>query len=248
MTSSRSGAYRTGRASAEATTSANRDRVRRRASPCGRSNCARSPSPVRHPFHTHGPVGSPDRSLPERAIVPNPPEDLPHFVAHLELLTRAYRFARDAHTDERRRGGSGIEHPAAVAMIVAPYADADVVAAALLHDVLEDTTVTREEIEVEFGPSIADLVAALSEDESVEDYALRKRMLREQVAGAGPEAALIFLADKLARIEELQASGRAVEPARFDHYRATLMTLSAAYPKIALATQVRHALRNLPRR
>lgn len=68
---------------------------------------------------------------------------------------------------------------------------------------LEDTTVTRAELETEFGSRIADLVARLSEDASIETYAARKAHLRRQVADAGADAAAIFLADKLARLQAL---------------------------------------------
>jgi guanosine-3',5'-bis(diphosphate) 3'-pyrophosphohydrolase len=91
------------------------------------------------------------------------PSDPPDFIARSELLGRAYRFAFAAHEGERSRGKTRIEHPTAVArLLVRQGADDQLVAAALLHDVLEDTTVTREELEREFGPDIAQLVAELS--------------------------------------------------------------------------------------
>lgn len=175
------------------------------------------------------------------------PSDEPAFVARSELLAHAYRFARDAHEGSKSRGHTRISHPASVAAIVSVYAGEEVVAAALLHDVLEDTSVTRGEIEAEFGASIAALVAALTEDPSIDDYATRKRHLRRQVANAGPDAALIFLADKLANVEALAASGSPIEPAKLEHYHATLMLLSTAYPELEVAAQLRHALRSTPR-
>jgi hypothetical protein len=86
-----------------------------------------------------------------------------------------------------------------------------------------------------------------SEDPSIDEYATRKRHLRRQVANAGPDAALIFLADKLANVEALAASGSPIEPAKLEHYRATLMLLSTAYPEIEVAAQLSHALRSIPR-
>ena len=118
------------------------------------------------------------------------------------------------------------------------------VAVALLHDVLEDTTITREDLEGEFGPEIAGLVADLSEDASIDAYADRKAHLREQVAAAGEEAATIFLADKLARLQTLEATGQRPSPETLAHYRESLALLSTLYPDLPFIPEVRHALRN----
>ncbi len=122
--------------------------------------------------------------------------------------------------------------------------DEEVIAAALLHDVLEDTTVARGELDDAFGARVAGLVARLTEDESIADYADRKAHLRAQVASAGETAALIFLADKLARLR----TGLPIEPAKLAHYRGTVALLSAAYPDLPFIRELRHALRDLPLR
>jgi (p)ppGpp synthase/HD superfamily hydrolase len=173
------------------------------------------------------------------------PSGPPDFTTRSELLGRAYRFACKAHEGERSRGTTRIEHPTAVARLLFRQGSRDrLVAAALLHDVLEDTTVTEAELEVEFGPEIAQLVAALSEDATIEDYEQRKAQLREQVAEAGEEAATIFLADKLASLQRAEATGHAPSPATLGHYRATLALLSRTYPDLPFIADVRHALRN----
>ncbi len=80
--------------------------------------------------------------------------------ADFALLDKAFRFSRLAHEGQRRRSGEEyIQHPLAVAMILAEL-ELDVVtmAAALLHDVVEDTGVALEQIEAEFGPEITALV------------------------------------------------------------------------------------------
>src|SRR4029077_14834656 len=116
--------------------------------------------------------------------------DPPDFIARSDLLERAYRFALAAHEGERSRGETRIDHPTAVArLLVRQGADDQTVAAALLHDVLEDTTVTRAELEEEVGMAVAGLVAELTEDESIGAYADRKAHLRQQVADAGEQAA-----------------------------------------------------------
>jgi (p)ppGpp synthase/HD superfamily hydrolase len=171
--------------------------------------------------------------------------DPPDFIPRSDLLERAYRFALDAHEGERSRGKTRIDHPIAVATLLQRQgADDHMVATALLHDVLEDTTVARGELEAEFGPAIAGLVAALSEDASIDEYTARKARLRNQVADAGEEAATIFLADKLARLQGLEATQQGLSPARLDHYRETVAQLSRTYPDLPFTADVRHALRN----
>jgi (p)ppGpp synthase/HD superfamily hydrolase len=171
--------------------------------------------------------------------------DPPDFIARSDLLERAYRFALAAHEGERSRGETRIDHPIAVArLLVRRGADDQTVAAALLHDVLEDTTVTREELEGEFGMAVAELVAELTEDESIDAYADRKAHLRQQVADAGEQAATIFLADKLARLHALEATEQGLAPAKLDHYGESVALLSGTYPDLPFIAEVRHALRN----
>jgi (p)ppGpp synthase/HD superfamily hydrolase len=167
------------------------------------------------------------------------------FIARSDLLDRAYRFALVAHEGARSRGKTRIDHPLAVARLLHRQgSDDQMVVAALLHDVLEDTTVTREELEAEFGPAIAGLVADLSEDASIGEYTARKAQLRDQVADAGEDAATIFLADKLARLHELEATQQRLAPAKLDHYRATVAQLSHRYPDLPFVADLRDALRN----
>ncbi|MBN1565568.1 MAG: bifunctional (p)ppGpp synthetase/guanosine-3',5'-bis(diphosphate) 3'-pyrophosphohydrolase [Anaerolineae bacterium] len=77
-----------------------------------------------------------------------------------ELIERAYRRARDAHEGQFRKSGEPfLVHCVAVALILADMGlDATTIAAALLHDVVEDTGITLEDIHSEFGPKIAELV------------------------------------------------------------------------------------------
>ncbi len=78
----------------------------------------------------------------------------------IERITEAYRFAEKAHDGQKRRSGEPyIIHPVAVAQILAEMGmDADSICAALLHDVVEDTPVTDEEIRKKFGETIEQLV------------------------------------------------------------------------------------------
>jgi (p)ppGpp synthase/HD superfamily hydrolase len=83
-----------------------------------------------------------------------------------------------------------------------------VVTAGLLHDILESSDTTALELRMRFGAPIARLVEMVSEDPAVEDRVERKARLRQQVAGAGPEAAAISAADKLSKVREYDASGQ----------------------------------------
>ncbi|HEX8982704.1 MAG TPA: HD domain-containing protein [Ktedonobacterales bacterium] len=88
----------------------------------------------------------------------------------LELIHRAFVAADAAHQGVRRRSGEAyIEHPLAVAILLAELAiDADGIAAALLHDVVEDTSITQEEVEKQFGAAIANIVDGVTKFNVVE--------------------------------------------------------------------------------
>jgi hypothetical protein len=84
--------------------------------------------------------------------------------------------------------------------------DDAMVAAALLHDVIEDTEIEIERIEREFGADVAALVAAMTDDRTIGDYEARKDALRDQVREAGERAALIYASDKLANSSDLRGA------------------------------------------
>lgn len=77
-----------------------------------------------------------------------------------KLILKAYNFAKSKHNDQKRLSGeSYIIHPVHVAEILSNInLDDATICAALLHDVVEDTEVTREELENEFGKEISDMV------------------------------------------------------------------------------------------
>ncbi len=104
--------------------------------------------------------GSTEEALPPKAVelIARVKELTPH--ADLDLIRRAFLFAQDAHTDQTRASGEPyVLHSVAVAMILAEMRlDAVTIAAALLHDVPEDTPRTLEEILAKFGPEVAGLV------------------------------------------------------------------------------------------
>jgi (p)ppGpp synthase/HD superfamily hydrolase len=126
------------------------------------------------------------------------------------LIDEALETARCAHAGQIRNGSGGmpyIEHPRTVAALLAEHGyDEPVLAAALLHDVVEDSEVTVAELYDRFGEPIAGLVAALSDDESIEDYRERKREHRQRVAAADGDALAVYGADKLANVTTLRGA------------------------------------------
>lgn len=88
----------------------------------------------------------------------------------LTLLKNAYFFSQGAHSGQFRKTGEPyISHPVAVAGILCElHLDAITLAAALLHDVVEDTTISKEEISERFGVSVAELVDGVSKLEKIE--------------------------------------------------------------------------------
>ncbi len=87
------------------------------------------------------------------------------------------------------------------------YIDTAVFQAALLHDTVEDTAVTLEDLEREFGKAVRDLVAEVSDDKSLPG-AERKRLQVEHAPHSSPGAQLVKLADKVANVEDLATKGK----------------------------------------
>jgi (p)ppGpp synthase/HD superfamily hydrolase len=128
--------------------------------------------------------------------------------AESELIARALEMAEKAHAGQTRSGSGGmayIHHPVAVAELLAAHGfDESTVAAALLHDVVEDSEVGIDEIGADFGARVAELVAALTEDDSIEPFKRRKDEHRRQVVEAGRDPLAIYAADKLSNIRVLR--------------------------------------------
>jgi (p)ppGpp synthase/HD superfamily hydrolase len=124
------------------------------------------------------------------------------------LVRDALTLASRAHAGQVRNGSGGmsyIEHPIAVAELLAEHGFPDeVLAAALLHDVVEDSEISVDEIRERFGEPVASLVEALTDDESIEPYERRKDEHRQRVAAAGPDALAIYAADKLSNVRALR--------------------------------------------
>jgi (p)ppGpp synthase/HD superfamily hydrolase len=136
------------------------------------------------------------------------------FARHLPLTRAAIEFANECHSGQRREADSAdfMLHVLEVATLLdrSDYPD-HVVAAAVLHDVLEHTDARREQLEQRFGPEVSDLVALVSYDPSIADDEERKSEVRQRVREAGGDAAAIYAADKISKVRELRlmaAAGR----------------------------------------
>jgi len=129
-------------------------------------------------------------------------------VERSELVERALETAQRAHAGQVRRGSNGrpfIDHPMAVAERLAEQRQRDeVLAAGLLHDVVEKSAIGIEEVRAEFGDAVGDLVAAMTENEEIPAYEERKDEHRRRVAESGDAALAIFAADKLANVAMLR--------------------------------------------
>lgn len=126
------------------------------------------------------------------------------------LVRAALEKARSAHEGQVRNGSGGmpyIEHPVRVAALLDEHGyGEEVLAAALLHDVIEDSDTTLDELREKFGDVVAGLVGSMTDDESIDDYRQRKVEHRERLAAAPAEAMAIYGADKLTNSSTLRAA------------------------------------------
>jgi (p)ppGpp synthase/HD superfamily hydrolase len=129
----------------------------------------------------------------------------------LESVEDALDFATQKHSGQFRRGGdSYISHPKAVADIVKQNKSShkldDLISAALLHDTIEDTEATFEEIAEKFGPNVASLVWELTSDQKEIERLGKTQYLQKKVLGISSWALVIKLSDRLHNLIDLETS------------------------------------------
>lgn len=138
-------------------------------------------------------------------------KNLPSTLANDKLITRAFRFAYEAHKNDKRASGEPfISHPYDVALILAKEIPLDSVsiAAALLHDVVEDTSFTLKDIKAEFGDEIAEIVNGATKIQGMfENYEMKqvesyKKMLLSMTSDI--RVILIKFADRLHNLRTLE--------------------------------------------
>ena len=156
----------------------------------------------------------------------SPADRIEAAAARSPLVRSALEQARSDHKGQVRNGSGGmpyVEHPISVAALLDEqgYGD-EVLAAALLHDVVEDSETTLDELREKFGGEVAGYVGALTDDQSVEDYRERKAEHRERVAAAPTEAMAIYGADKLTNTRTLHAAYEEEGDAVRDEFKVPL--------------------------
>ena len=132
------------------------------------------------------------------------------------LVERAFAFSEHAHQGQFRKSGEPyITHPLAVASILSQWRlDAQGLAAALLHDVMEDTSVTKSEIEDSFGKPVADMVDGVSKLDQIEFQSreeLQAESFRKMLLAMAQDVRVILikLADRLHNMRTLDAMASA---------------------------------------
>ena len=127
------------------------------------------------------------------------------------LIARAWNFAAERHAKQKRKGDAQepyVNHLAEVAELVATATDgrdANLVAAAVLHDTVEDTATLSGELASIFNADIAELVSEVTDDKRL-DKAERKRLQVEHAATKSPRAKILKLADKTSNLRSLVKS------------------------------------------
>lgn len=155
------------------------------------------------------------------------------------LVVRAAAFAADRHIHQRRKDNVTpyINHPIALARVLQVEGgvhDPIAIAAALLHDTVEDTATTHAELVDYFGPEVAGVVAEVTDDKSL-PKAERKRLQIEHAPYLSDRARLVKLADKICNLRDLRCSppvGWSREWRRnyFDWARRVINQLRGSHP------------------
>lgn len=129
----------------------------------------------------------------------------------MNILIKAMTFAADKHRNQRRKDVEAspyINHPIGLADVLANQAgveDERVLVAAILHDTIEDTETTEQELVRLFGQEVADIVLEVSDDKSL-PKAERKRLQIEYASTLSRRAKLVKLADKICNLRDVASS------------------------------------------
>ena len=168
-------------------------------------------------------------------------------------IVDAAAFAADRHRHQRRKDVDAtpyINHPLQLAHVLMAEGDVDevdTIIAAILHDTIEDTKTTVDEIESRFGKEVAAIVMEVTDDKSL-SKARRKELQVEHAPRLSPRAKAVKLADKICNLRDVAASPPAGwEIARkqeyFDWAKRVVDGLRGAYPKLEQAFDEAYARR-----
>ena len=131
-----------------------------------------------------------------------------HSQSDVGLLLRAVEFAANKHRDQRRKDVDAspyINHPIKVSSLIANIGrvfDIDVLMAAILHDTIEDTCTTKDELENTFGKEIARIVLEVTDDKNLPKMK-RKALQIEHAPHMSEKAKIVKIADKCSNIEDV---------------------------------------------
>jgi guanosine-3',5'-bis(diphosphate) 3'-pyrophosphohydrolase len=156
------------------------------------------------------------------------------------LIIRAMHYAAMRHRDQTRKDGRTpyINHPIALAATLsnAGVREPSILAAAMLHDLIEDTATAYTDLRAEFGSEVADLVLEVTDTKFLSQPA-RKRLQRAKASHASEGAKLIKLADKICNLRDILARPPADwAPQRkqeyFDWASSIVAGLRGAHPRL----------------
>ena len=129
--------------------------------------------------------------------------------AELKLLIKALTFAANKHRNQRRKNADAfpyINHPISLVNILCNevhVTDINVICSALLHDTVEDTETTSEELANEFGHEISSIVMEVTDDQTITVRQKRKQLQVEHAAHISEQAKILKLADKISNLRDL---------------------------------------------
>ncbi len=129
--------------------------------------------------------------------------------SEIKLFLKALTFAADKHRNQRRKNLEAspyINHPISLANILCnegQITDIEVICAALLHDTVEDTETTSEELKIAFGREICAIVMDVTDDKSIKDKQKRKQLQIEHAPHISTSAKLVKLADKISNLRDI---------------------------------------------
>lgn len=138
----------------------------------------------------------------------------------ISLIEKAARLAVEAHDGQTYKTDDApyIVHPFSIALFLARHGFSDtVIAAALVHDVLEDTDVGEDEMTRTLGPEVVTIVKTVSEDATL-PWEERKQKYVEAVRSGSVEAKAVSLADKINNLERLISRHHMQGPAVWSHF------------------------------
>jgi guanosine-3',5'-bis(diphosphate) 3'-pyrophosphohydrolase len=171
----------------------------------------------------------------------------------LKLLLKALSFAAHKHKDQRRRDADAspyINHPISLANILCnegQVTDVAVICGALLHDTVEDTETTPDELDAEFGKAIREIVMEVTDDKLLSKEE-RKRLQIVHAAHVSDKAKLVKLADKISNLRDVADNpphdwSLARRQAYFDWAKAVIDRLRGVHPELEAVFDAAYARR-----